>query len=112
MARLDEGVDCPDGPADSSAVERSERVFDTGLADDLFVLAGDVVDRDVFAALEEDDAEAEDDSSAQATPGAAVIAPPIPSATANAPTRPMHLEYVAAGFNGRLDEFAGFMTHP
>ena len=37
--------------------------------------------------------EADDESSAHATPGVAAIAPPTPSATAKAPTRPMYLAY-------------------
>jgi len=156
-------------------VECSEGVVDVGLVDDEFDAEDvdvddssdaeeDPVDVEDLSDAEEDpvdvedlsDAEGDDDSSAQATPGAVAIAPPMPSATANAPTRPMYLEYVvgldlaerepsesavrrlaagpsrplrrgdhavaasdgadngsrAEGFKCRLEDFAGFMTHP
>jgi len=77
-------------------VESSEEVVDPGPADD--ELDADNVDFDDSSDAEEDADDlgpdvVDDDSSAQANPGAQAIAPPTPSAIANAPTRPMYLEY-------------------
>lgn len=83
-------------PPDSSSVESSEEVVDPGLADD--ELDADDVDFDDSSDADEDADDpgpdvVDDDSSAQASPGAEAMAPPTPSAIANAPTRPMYLEY-------------------
>jgi len=80
-------------------VESSEEVVDPGPADD--ELDADNVDFDDSSDAEEDADDlgpdvVDDDSSAQANPGAQAIAPPTPSAIANAPTRPMYLEYAVS----------------
>lgn len=83
----DDEVGVPGSP-DSSSVECLAGVLDAGPADD--ELDAEVADVDDSSDADED---AVDDSSAQATPGAEAIAPPMPSAIASAPTRPMYFAY-------------------
>jgi len=99
----DDEIDAPDcltGPPVSSSEDCSEGVVDVGLVDGEFdaedVEADDASDAEEAAVDPADasDAEEDGDSSAQATPGEVAIAPPMPSATASAPTRPMYLEYI------------------
>ena len=76
VASIDEEVDSAvDGDAGSDVVERLDVVEGDGESDP---------DEDWSAADGEE-------SSAQATPGLVTTAPPTPSATAKAPTRPMYL---------------------
>jgi len=99
----DDGIDAPDwltGPPVSLSEECSEGVVDVGLVDGESdaedVDADDSSDAEEAAVDPADasDTEEDGDSSAQATPGEVAIAPPMPSATASAPTRPMYLEYI------------------
>jgi len=118
----DDDADAPDSvlrPPDSSSVECSEEVVDVVPVDDEFdaedVDVDDSSDVEVDAVGFDSDAveleEADDESSAHATPGVVATAPLTPSATARAPTRPMYLAYVVgvvgvAFAERELSEFA------
>ncbi|GAA2534934.1 hypothetical protein GCM10010409_06270 [Mycolicibacterium diernhoferi] len=76
--------------------------------------AGDV-DSDESLESEEDDEGVDVVSSAQAAPGAPTITPPMPRATANAPTRPMCAAYGAGPVMGRNNprlQFAENIINP
>ena len=91
-------MECSDG---GDAEESSELAVDLADVEESSELAADLADVEESSELAADLADVEElsepaageDSSARATPGAMAIAPPTPSATAKAPTRPMYLEY-------------------
>jgi len=95
---ISDGFDVSDLSAElsDSSVEAAGDEFDSDESD------SDEFDSDEVA----DEFDSEAVSSAHATPGVVAMAPPMPSATARAPTRPMYLPYTVVTLRLGFDRHA------
>ena len=91
-------------PRDLRTVAPDSRVVVISDGFDVSDLSAELSDSSVEAAGDEFDSEAV--SSAHATPGVVAMAPPMPSATARAPTRPMYLPYTVVTLRLGFDRHA------